>query len=71
MAQDTTAERVKQAGARLHAVLMRAIAAVVVLVIFLGLTVLVYEGRLDGGALLLYAGVILGYIIHATKQEVR
>lgn len=71
MAQQGAAERVKQAGARLQAVLMRAIAAVVVLVIFAGLAFLVFEGRLDGGALLLYAGVILGYIIHATKQRVR
>lgn len=46
------------------------IAAVVVLVRFGGLAFLVYNGQLDGGALLLYAGVILGYLIHATKQSV-
>ena len=68
MAQDAAAERVRQAGRRLHDVLMRAIAAVVVLVMFAGLAILVYQGRIEGDALLLYAGVILGYIIHATKQ---
>lgn len=71
MSEDGAAEKVKQVGARLQGVLMRAIAAIVVLVIFAGLAFLVFEGRLDGGALLLYAGVILGYIIHATKQGVR
>lgn len=68
MAQETAADKVRQAGARLHAVLLRAIAAVVVLVMFGGLWLLVLRGTLDDGALLLYAGVILGYIIHATKQ---
>ena len=68
MAQESATERVKQAGARLQAVLLRAIAAVVVLVMFAGLAILVYQGRIEGDALLLYAGVILGYIIHATKQ---
>ncbi|MFB6353377.1 MAG: hypothetical protein ABEJ92_04765 [Halobacteriales archaeon] len=70
MSPDEPADHLRQAGARLGAVLVRAIAAVVVLVMFGGLAYLVYVGRLDGGALLLYAGVILGYIIHATKQSV-
>lgn len=68
MAGDSATDRVRQAGARLQVVLLRGIAAFVVLVIFAGLAVLVYEGRIEGDALLLYAGVILGYIIHATKQ---
>jgi hypothetical protein len=70
MSQESATERVRQAGARLHAVLVRGIAAFVVLVMFGGLAFLVYADRVDGGALLLYAGVILGYIIHATKQSV-
>lgn len=71
MAEDSATDRVREAGARLQAVLLRGIAAVVVLVIFAGLAILVYRGQVDDGALLLYAGVILGYIIHATKQGVR
>ena len=70
MSQDSPADRVKEAGARVQAILMRAIAAAVVVIVFAGLAFLVWEGRIDGGALLLYAGVILGYIIHATKQSV-
>lgn len=71
MATESPQERVKRASARIQTALVQAIAAVVVLVMFGGLAFLVYVDRLDGGALLLYAGVILGYIIHATKQSVQ
>jgi hypothetical protein len=37
---------------------------------FGGLAFLVYNGQLNGGALRLYAGVLLGYRIHATKRSV-
>lgn len=70
MSESSAGDTVRELGARLHAVLMRLIAAIVVLVIFIGLFVLVREGQLDGGSLLIFAGVILGYIIHATKQNI-
>lgn len=44
---------------------LRGTAAVVVLAIFAGLAYLVSIERIDGGALLLYAGVLLGYILNA------
>ena len=71
MNADSAADRVIQAGATLQAVLLRVIAAVVVLVVFGGLVYLVDRGQVDSDALLLYAGVILGYIVHATKQAAR
>lgn len=67
--EGSPADRVRDIGRRLHGLVIRAIAAIVVLVMFAGLAFLVYLDRLDGGALLLYAGVILGYIIHASKQR--
>jgi hypothetical protein len=70
MSRDVAAEKVKHVGVRLQHVLQRTVAALVVLLIFAGLTILVYKGQMDSGPLLLYAGVILGYIIHATKQSV-
>lgn len=69
--EDSSKERLREAGARLHSVLLRAIAAVVVLVIFAGLAFLVYRGRMGEDGLLLYAGVIVGYLMHATKESVR
>ena len=70
MSHETAEERIRDVGARLNSLILRTITALVVLVMFAGLAFLVYVGRIDSGALLLYAGVILGYIIHATKQAV-
>jgi len=70
MSGGSTTERTRRVGARLGSFLARAIAAIVVLVTFAGLAFLVYRGQLDDGALLLYAGVILGYVLHATKRLV-
>lgn len=60
----------RDVGARLNSLVVRAIAAVVVLVMFAGLVFLVSIDRVDSDALLLYAGVILGYVVHATKQVI-
>lgn len=68
MDTDSATDHIRQAGATLNVVLLRIITAVVVLVMFGGLVYLVNVGRVDSDALLLFAGVILGYIIHATKQ---
>lgn len=48
---------------------LRATAAVVVLLIFGGLAYLVSRDQIDGGALLLYAGVILGYILRTAWRD--
>lgn len=64
MAEETSRSRAKDASERVYSVAIRALAALVVLLSFAGLAYLVYEGRIDGGALLLYAGVILGYVLN-------
>lgn len=70
MGHEATREKISDVGARVNSLLFRAITAAVVLVIFIGLAFLVYVGRVESGALLLYAGVIIGYLIHATQQAV-
>lgn len=42
--------------------------ALVVLTMFLGMGYLVYRGQMSDGPLLLYAGVILGYLLHAVRE---
>lgn len=69
MEKQTSSGRARLAGERVYAVALRATAVIVVLLIFAGLAYLVTIGRLDGGALLLYAGVILGYILSAAWQR--
>jgi len=69
MAEQTSRSRAKGASKRVYSVAIRALAAFVVLLSFAGLAYLVYEGRIDGGALLLYAGVILGYVLNMAWQR--
>jgi len=63
MAEQTRRERAQETGQRVYDVAFRALAATVVLVVFAGLAYLVNEGQVGDGALLLYAGVILGYTL--------
>ena len=69
MTEQTTRSRAKGASERVYSVAIRALAALVVLLSFAGLAYLVYEGRIDGGALLLYAGVIPGYVLDAAWRR--
>lgn len=69
MTEQTHRERARAASERAYSMVLRAIAAIVVLSVFAGLAYLVSIDRLDGGALLLYAGVILGYILNAAWRQ--
>lgn len=46
------------------------IAPVVILAVFVGLAYLVLRGRLTDDAVILYAGVILGYLLYSLKDLV-
>jgi hypothetical protein len=63
MEEETRGERARGTSERVYAGVLRASAAIVVLTIFGGLAYLVSIDQIDGGALLLYAGVLLGYIL--------
>ncbi|MUV89120.1 hypothetical protein GJ629_03720 [Halapricum sp. CBA1109] len=65
MAEQTRRDRARETSSRTYTMALRASAAAVVLVMFAGLAYLVSIDQLDGGALLLYAGVLLGYIMNA------
>jgi hypothetical protein len=68
MAEQASMGRARGASERVHSVALRAIAAAVVLVVFAGLASPVSIDRLEGGALLLYAGGILGCILNAVLR---
>lgn len=63
MAEDEVNRRLRQAGLRAYRSVLLASAGVLVLVMFLGLAYLVLRGRMSDGPLILFAGVILGYIL--------
>jgi hypothetical protein len=60
MEEETRGERARGTSERVYAGVLRASAAIVVLTIFGGLAYLVSIDQIDGGALLLYAGVLWG-----------
>lgn len=60
-------ERLLHVGARMAELLKQVIAAIVILGVFVGLAFLVLEGQLQDDALILYAGVILGYLLYSVK----
>lgn len=47
----------------------RAFIAALVLAVFVGLGVLVYVGRLDGEAIVLLSGVIIGYLARMGSES--
>lgn len=69
MAEQTSRARTRDISERVYSVALRATAAAVVLLVFAGLAYLVSIDRLEGGALLLYAGVILGYVLNAAWRR--
>lgn len=49
--------------------LSRAIFSILTLVIFLGLAFLTYTGNLDGEAVVLFSGLVLGYLARGVRDR--
>ena len=58
------------AGRRVGDWLKQVIAAVLILAIFAGLMFLRLRGELGDAGILVYSGVILGYLLHAIKDVI-
>lgn len=61
-------EKIWRAGARMGELITQAIAAIIVLGIFTGLVYLRLQGQLGDDGLLVFAGVIIGYLLHSIKD---
>lgn len=71
MSDKSGGDRIREVGTRLSNLVILAIAAVIVLGMFGGLAFLVLVGQVGSEALLLFGGVILGYVFHATQVAIR
>lgn len=71
MSDTSTKDWLRSIGGRLNTFVVQAITAVVALVMFAILAHLAYIDRIEAGPILLFAGVILGYLIHATHAVIR
>lgn len=61
-------EQIKEAGITAWRRTVLAAVTLIVLVMFLGMAVLVYRGNMTEGPLILFAGIILGYILRAARE---
>ncbi len=60
--------RLQEAGLSAYRATVLFGALVVVLGIFIGMTYLVSEGRMEAGPLVLFSGVILGYTLRSLRD---
>ena len=59
---------IQRVGSRMADLIKQAIASVVILATFLVLAYLVLKETIPPAAVILYAGVILGYLLHGIKD---
>jgi hypothetical protein len=64
------AERVKRAGATAWRTTVLVTATVLVAVLFVGMAYLVYVGELSEGPLVLFTGIVLGYVLRFVQSVV-
>jgi len=70
METDKPKQQIKQAGLTAWRATVLAAVTLIVLVMFLGMAFLVYRGNMTEGPLILFAGVILGYILRTARDLV-
>jgi hypothetical protein len=63
-------QRLQEAGLSAYRVAILTGALVIVLGMFVGMAYLVSNGRMSAGPLVLFAGVILGYILRSLRAVV-
>jgi hypothetical protein len=68
MSNESPKDRLRDAGLTAWRLSILGIATGLVLVFYVGLAYLVYRGRLSDGALLLFTGVILGYLLRSVRD---
>lgn len=70
MSESNRGGPLRRAGMSAYRTVFLGAAAAIVLLIFAGMAYLVYLGHMGSGPLLLYAGVILGYLLRVTQRVV-
>ena len=65
MSEESPIDHLRQAGSTAWRSTVLAVATAIVLVLFVGMAFLVYQGQMSEGPLILFIGVILGYLLRA------
>lgn len=67
MENDKARDRLREASISAWRAAILATTTILVLILYLGMAVLVYRGQMADGPLVLYTGVILGYILRSVR----
>lgn len=67
METDTARDRLRDAGISAWRAAIVTGTTLLVLIMYLGMVVLVYRGQMADGPLILFTGVILGYILRSVR----
>lgn len=70
MDERTPKQRLRQVGTTAWRTTVLALFTLIVLVMFVGMAFLVYRGRMDDGPLIIFAGVLLGYLLRAVQEVI-
>lgn len=67
---DTTAPRaqLREAGVGLWRAIVLGVATLLVLIMYVGMAYLVYREQMSDGPLVLFTGVILGYLLRSVRS---
>lgn len=68
MDTESPKDQIKRAGLTAWRTAVLVAVTLIVLVMFIGMAFLVYRGNMTEGPLILFAGVILGYILRGARD---
>ena len=70
MSDEPAQQKIKEAGLTAWRTSLLAVATALVLVLYAGMAYLVYLDRVSSGPLVLFTGVLLGYLLRAVRDWV-
>ncbi len=68
MSEGSRQTKLKEAGLTAWRLSILSVATVLVLVLYLGMAYLVYMGRMEDGPIILFTGVLLGYLLRSVRD---
>lgn len=70
MGQETSKKQLREVGVTAWRATVLAVATLLVLILYLGMVFLVYRGQMSDGPLILFTGVLLGYLLRSARGKV-
>lgn len=68
MSDESPQARLKEAGITAWRLVVLGVGVMLILVLYVGMAYLVYMGRMEDGPIILFTGVILGYLLRSVRN---